>query len=225
MLELILRGGWALWIILGCSIISLGVALERFLTLRRADVDAEDLLNEVAAKIDAKDVNGAIELCESSEGPVAETLAIGLRQLNFLESIDKKPEEIEAGIVQAMQDHGAHVVDFLETNLNLLATTASLGPILGMLGTVVGMIRAFGLIAHTGNITPESVTKGISEALLCTAGGLIVAAMSTVEYNYFVARVNSFALKVQVAGTALVERVLHARYRAKNQTAMEAVPA
>jgi biopolymer transport protein ExbB/TolQ len=69
------------------------------------------------------------------------------------------------------------------------------------------------------------VTKGISEALLCTAGGLIVAAMSTVEYNYFVARVNSFALKVQVAGTALVERVLHARYRARNQAALEAVPA
>jgi biopolymer transport protein ExbB len=223
MLDLILRGGWALWIILGCSIISLGVALERFLTLRRADVDAEHLLNEVAGKIDASDVSGAITLCENSEGPVAETLAIGLRQLAFLESIDKKPEEIEAGIVQAMQDHGAHVIDFLETNLNLLATTASLGPILGMLGTVVGMIRAFGLISQQGNITPETVTKGISEALLCTAGGLIVAAMSTVEYNYFVARVNRFALKVQVAGTALVERVLHARYRAKIQAPAQAV--
>lgn len=225
MLDLILRGGWALWIILGCSIISLGVALERFLTLRRADVDAEHLLNDVAGKIDSSDVSGAIALCESAEGPVAETLAIGLRQLQFLQSIDKKPEEIEAGIVQAMQDHGAHVIDFLETNLNLLATTASLGPILGMLGTVVGMIRAFGLISQQGNITPETVTKGISEALLCTAGGLIVAAMSTVEYNYFVARVNRFALKVQVAGTALVERVLHARYRAKTQAPAEAVPA
>jgi len=225
MFELIVRGGWALWVILGCSIISLGVALERFLTLRRADVDAENLLNTVAGKIDTGDVAGALALSENTEGPVAETLAIGLRQLMFLESIDKKPEEIEAGIVQAMQDHGAHVIDFLETNLNLLATTASLGPILGMLGTVVGMIRAFGLISHQENISPSAVSGGISEALLCTAGGLIVAAMSTVEYNYFVARVNRFALKVQVAGTALVERVLHARYRAKSQANLQAVPA
>jgi biopolymer transport protein ExbB len=200
------------------------VALERFITLWRADVDAEQLLNWVAARIDAGDVAGAIALCENAEGPVAETLAIGLRQLLFLESIDKKPEEIEAGFVQAMEDHGAHVIDFLETNLNLLATTASLGPILGMLGTVVGMLRAFGLIANQGNITPETVTKGISEALLCTAGGLIVAALSTVEYNYFVARVNRFSLKVQAAGTALVERVLHARYRAKISPGAQAVP-
>jgi biopolymer transport protein ExbB len=230
MLELLVRGGWALWIIAGCSIIAMGIALERFLTLRQADVDSEELLGAVAGKVDQDDVAGALALCEAAPGPVAETMAIGLRQLAFLESVGKRPEEIEAGIVQAMEDHTGHVVDFLESNLSTLATISSLAPILGMMGTVVGMIKAFGLVGKSQNMSTQGIGGGISEALLCTAGGLIVAAVTTVEYNYFVGRVNRFVLKVQVAGTALVERVLHAHARARAQgrrvgVAAEAVPA
>lgn len=213
MLELIIQGGWALWVILACSIISLGVTLERFLTLRKADVDSEELLTSVSKKLEENDIAGGIQICEAAPGPVAETLAIGLKKLVFLERVGKRPEEIEEGIVKAMEDHGGHVVDYLERNLNSLATVSSLAPILGMMGTVVGMIRAFAGASKAGNLTPEAVSGGIAEALLCTAGGLIVAAMSTVEYNYFVGRVNRFVLKVQAAGTALVERVLHAQSR------------
>jgi biopolymer transport protein ExbB len=214
MLELIIRGGWALWVIVGCSIISLGVTLERWITLRRASVDSADLLDRVSAALEKRDVQGALDLCLATPGPVAETMATGLRKLLFLERIGKRPEEIEEGIVQAMEEHGGHVVDYLERNLTTLATVASLAPILGMMGTVIGMIRAFGAIHHAGNLTPEAVAGGISEALLCTAGGLIVAAMSTVEYNYFVSRVNRFVLRVQAAGTTLVERVLDLQSRA-----------
>ncbi len=215
MLDLIIRGGWALWVILACSIISLGVTLERFITLRKADVDSDDLLSAVSDKLESGDIPAAIALCDTSDGPVAQTLATGLRKMTFLQRIGKRPEEIEEGIVQAMEDHGGHVVDFLERNLNVLATTASLGPILGMLGTVVGMIRAFGLVSSMGSLTPSVVAGGISEALLCTAGGLIVAALSTVEYNYFTGRVNRFVLNVQAAGTALVERVLYTKSHAR----------
>lgn len=208
MLDYIIRGGWALWVILGCSIISVGVTFERWLTLRRANINTNDLLEKVGTTLDGGAVEQAIDLCRAAGGPVAETLAIGLRKLLFLERINKRPEEIEEGITEAMQDHGGHVVEYLERNLTILATVASLAPILGMLGTVFGMIRAFGSIKAMGNLTPESVGGGIAEALLCTAGGLIVAAMSTVEYNYFVSRANRFVLEVQSAGTSLVERVL-----------------
>jgi len=217
MLDFLIRGGWALWVITACSILTLGVTLERLLTLRKADVDSDDLLASVSAKLETGDVDAAITTCEASPGPVAETLAIGLRKLLFLERVGKRPEEIEEGIVKAMEDHGGSVVDYLERNLNMLATTASLAPILGMLGTVVGMIRAFGSVKEMGTLTPTAVAGGISEALLCTAGGLIVAAMATVEYNYFVGRVNRFVLKVQAAGTTLVERVLHAQSRKSRQ--------
>lgn len=220
MLELIISGGWALWVILACSIISLGVTFERFLTLRKADVDSEELLSSVSQKLENNDIPAAIGICEAAPGPVAETLAIGLKKLVFLERVGKRPEEIEEGIVKAMEDHGGHVVDYLERNLNTLATVSSLAPILGMMGTVVGMIRAFAGASKAGNLTPEAVSGGIAEALLCTAGGLIVAAMSTVEYNYFVGRVNRFVLKVQAAGTALVERVLHAQSRTRSKEAV-----
>ncbi len=228
MLDLIIRGGWALWVITGCSIISLGVTLERWLTLRKADVDSEDLLKSVAASLHLGDIDAALERCRSAAGPIAETLAIGLRKLVFLENVGKRPEEIEEGIVQAMEDHAGHVVEFLERNLTVLATTASLAPILGMMGTVVGMIRAFGMVHQTGTLTPAAVAGGIAEALLCTAGGLIVAAMSTVEYNYFVSRVNRFVLRVQAAGTALVEQVLQAHSKSRGKVvpgAKEPVPA
>ncbi len=208
MLDFIIRGGWALWVITACSIISLGVTFERWLVMRKADVDTEDLLNELSKSMERSDLDGAIGHCQRTGGPVAETLGIGLRKLVFLERIGKRPEEIEEGITQAMEDHGGHVVDYLERHLTILATCASLAPILGMMGTVFGMIRAFGSIHSVGNMTPEAVAGGISEALLCTAGGLIVAAMSTVEYNYFVSRVNRFVLQVQSTGTALVERIL-----------------
>ena len=211
MLDLIIRGGWALWVITGCSVISLGVTLERWRTLRKADIDAEGLLDKVARALTGGDVQGAMAMCAEEQGPVAETLRVGLHKLLFLGRIGKRPEEIEDGIVKAMEDHSGHVVEFLERNLTTLATVASLAPILGMMGTVFGMIRAFGSIHRMGNLTPEAVAGGISEALLCTAGGLIVAAMSTVEYNYFVARVNRFVLRVQVAGTALVEHILDAQ--------------
>ncbi len=208
MLDLLFRGGWALWIILGCSIIAMGVTLERWFAFRRANTDSDALLSRLFAFIEQGKIQDAIALCAATGGPVAETMGIGLRKLMFLERIGKKPEEIEEGIVAAMEDHGGHVVDFLERNLTTLATIASLAPILGMMGTVVGMIRAFLNIKRLQVMTPAVVAGGIGEALLCTAGGLIVAAITTVEYNYFTTKVNQFVLRVQAAGTALVERIL-----------------
>jgi biopolymer transport protein ExbB len=225
MLQLLNEGGWALWIITGCSIIAMGVTLERWRTLRRADVDAEGLLEQLSRELETGNVAGAIALCEEKGGPVGDTLVIGLRKLVFLERIGKRPEEIEEGIVDAMEDHGAHVVNFLERNLTTLATIASLAPILGMMGTVVGMIRAFGSVAKAKAMTPEAGAGGIAEALLCTAGGLIVAALTTVEYNYFTTRVNRFVLQVQAAATKLVERVLHAQVHKADRSRVAARPA
>jgi len=203
-----IHGGWAMWIITFCSIVALAVTMERIQAFRRANVDSEELLDRVSAQLETGNIDSAIDVCTQTPGPVAETLKTGLRKLVFLERLGKKPEEIEEGIVAAMQEHGGHVVEWLERNLTTLATVASMAPMLGMLGTVVGMINAFGEVGRMGNLTPEAVSKGISEALICTASGLFVAAVATVEYNYFTTRVNRFTLKVQAAGTVLVERVL-----------------
>ena len=208
MLELLLKGGWAMGAIVLCSIVTFAVALERWLTLRSADVDAESLLAKVSASLDSGNIDEAVAICEKTEGPVAETIYIGLRKLTFLERVGKRPDEVEEGIVKAMEDHGSFVVDFLEKNLTILATAASLGPMLGMIGTVSGMIKSFTMIRSSGAMSPEEVAGGIAEALTCTAGGLIVAVVATVGYNYFTMRVNRFVLDVQGAGTQLVEKVI-----------------
>lgn len=216
MLEYLNEGGLFMWVIFACSVIMLGVVLERWLALREAEVDSDDLLDRLGETIDSGDMDGALELCEGTPGPVAETLAVGLRKLRFLEGLGKSPEEIERGIEEAMEDHGGHVVSFLERFLPALATIAALAPILGMIGTVVGMIDAFDSIQAAGNVRPEAVAGGISTALLTTAGGLIVAAPATIAYNYFTNRVNRLVLQVQAAGSEFVERLLkiHAEGRA-----------
>ena len=211
MLEFLVHGGFAMWVIAGCSIVAVGITFERWVTLRATEATSTKLLDKVGKAIKTGDVRGAIAVCEEVEGPVAETLGVGLRKMVLLESIGKSPAQIEQGIVEAMEEHGGQVVNYLERNLTFLATIASLAPILGMTGTVVGMIKAFGTVGNTGNMTPEAVAVGISEALLCTAGGLIVAAMTTVEYNYFTSRVNRLILQVQSASTEMVERLMESR--------------
>lgn len=211
MLELLLQGTIFLWIIFACSIIAVGISLERWQTMRQADGDSDALLTELEGDIEQNDLDGAIQRCEETGGPVAETLGVGLRKMRFLESVGKTPDEIEKGIVQAMEEHGGHVVNYLERNLTALATVASMAPILGMLGTVVGMIMAFGSIHESGNLSGEAVAGGISEALLCTAGGLIVAAIATCFFNYFTTRVTRFVLQIQAAGTEMIEALLQHR--------------
>lgn len=211
MLEILLQGTIFLWIIFLCSIVAVGIALERWQTMRQADKDSDELLTALEDDLAGNDLDGAIARCEEVGGPVAETLGVGLRKMRFLEGVGKTPEEIEKGIVAAMEEHGGHVVHWLERNLTALATVASLAPILGMLGTVVGMIMAFGSIHSSGNLSGEAVAGGISEALLCTAGGLIVAAIATCAFNYFTTRVSRFVLQIQAAGTELVEALLQAR--------------
>lgn len=204
----IIRDEQVLWIITFCSVVSLGITLERLLTMRKADVNSEALLQQLSGMIDSGDIDGAITVCDSAGGPVGDTLGTGLRKMQLLERIGKNPDEIEEGIVAAMEERGLHTITFMERNLGALATLASLAPILGMLGTVLGMIKAF-LEMQKGGMTSEAVAAGIGQALYCTAGGLIVAAMATVEYNYFTSRVNRFTVQVQAAATKLVERLLH----------------
>jgi biopolymer transport protein ExbB len=221
MLEILIHGGTAMWVILGFSIVAVGITFERWVTLRKAEESSAKLLDKVGKAIRAGDVRGAIAVCEEADGPVAETLSVGLRKMILLESIGKATAEIEQGIVEAMEEHGGHVVSYLERNLTSLATVASLAPILGMIGTVIGMIKAFGTVGQTGNMTPEAVAVGISEALFCTAGGLIVAAIATVSYNYFTSRVNRLVLQVQSASTEMVERLLETRAEATGQIKKE----
>jgi biopolymer transport protein ExbB len=205
MLEIIIHGGFALYIITFCSIVSLGITLERWRTLRKADIDSEGLLNRLSDELDKGNLERAIQVAEEAHGPVGDTLAIGLRKLLLLERIGKKPEEIEEGIVAAMEEHGLHVINYLERNLTALATVSSLAPILGMMGTVFGMIHAFNDIATSDAMgRPELLARGISEALLTTAMGLMVAVPAQILYWWFVSVVDRLTVRIDALGQEVV---------------------
>lgn len=208
MMKFMIDGGWCMWPILFCSVVALGIFLERRQVIKEADIDADDLIDDLAAKVQEGDVDGAVAAAEAAPGPIAATLAVGLRKMRFLAGLGKTPDEIEAGVNKAMEDHGASVIDHLERNLPYLATMAAMAPLVGMLGTVVGLIDAFGAIMAAGNVRPDQVAGGISQALLTTAAGLIVAVPATLFYNTLVASVNRIVLKVQSTGTELVEELM-----------------
>ncbi len=207
MMHFMIDGGWCMWLILGCSVIAFGIYLERLEALKEAEIDTDALIDEISGRVQGDDFDGAVGVAEEAPGPVAATLAVGLRKLRFLSGLGKKPDEIEAGVTKAMEDHGASVVDHLERNLPMLATMAAMAPLIGMLGTVVGLIDAFSAIMQAGNVRPDKVAGGISIALLTTAAGLIVAVPATLFYNTLVARVNRVLLRVQSAGTELTEEL------------------
>src|SRR4051794_7560064 len=120
MLEMLINGGWGLWVGTGFSVIAIGVTLVRGGALPPAQANAQAILEKLSREIDNGNIEGALELCRANPGPVGDTLSIGLRKLIFLERIGKRPEEIEEGIVAAMEEHGPHVMNYLERNLTTL---------------------------------------------------------------------------------------------------------
>ncbi|MDD5555909.1 MAG: MotA/TolQ/ExbB proton channel family protein [bacterium] len=185
-----------MWIIAGCSIVALAVFTERLVNLHRAGIDARAFLRAVRKRIAASRMDEAAALCESTPGPIASIVSAALRAAG----------RSRAEIRQAIEDAGLHEVPRLERHLPILATVAHVCPLLGLLGTVAGMIKAFQQIqTHGGVVNPGDLAGGIWEALLTTAAGLMVAIPSFVAYNYLTARVNAIVLDMETSATAVIE--------------------
>lgn len=207
MLQYMIEGSFFMWPIWACSVVTLAVVLERWSALREAEIDADELFADVGARLEDGDLDGAIAAADDRPGPVAETVAVGLRKYGHLAALGKDRESLETGVERAMEGHLVHVAEFTDRNMPLLATMASATPLLGMLGTVVGLIEAFADILAK----PNEVSGGISVALYTTAAALIVAVPATIIFNMFNARAGRFVARVASAGDELVERlqVLH----------------
>jgi len=202
---LILQGGRFMVPLLACSIVGLGVIIERYRYLREVAVDNVGLRDKVAALVRAGRIKQAVLLVESTPGPVASIFTVALRKLRFLISLGKDAEDVEEGVVKAMEDHAIHVIADLERYLVVLATVVNISPMFGFLGTVTGMINAFGEIAAAGGMDASLVAGGISEALITTATGLTVALPCQIAYNYFTSRVQRSVLEVEESAAHLIE--------------------
>jgi biopolymer transport protein ExbB len=208
-LKILLEGGVFMWPILALLILALAVIIERYRSLKLLDTDASALRERVIELLSEDKVEKSLELCDAARGPVPAILANGLRKFLVLRRLDYDPAQTEQQVIKSMENYGVHIVAALEKHLPVLATIASVAPMLGFLGTVHGMILAFGDIeANIGqqNIV-EAAASGIRVALLTTASGLVVGIPAYMAFNYFTGIINHFVLEVESSAAELIEVV------------------
>ncbi len=197
LVEYFKAGGPVMWLLLACSVAGLGIILYKAWQFLTISGNVESVLSRVEKCVKGGDQKGASQVCASLRGPVAAVVRTGLERTG----------QTKAAIREAVEDVGNHQLASLESFLPALQTVGNVAPLLGFLGTVLGMIQAFFAISQAGLGDPSVVANGIAQALITTATGLIVAVPAFVFYNYFVARVNGFALQIERAASHVVNLV------------------
>ncbi len=197
MVEYFVDGGTFMWPILILLIFGIGIALERFYSLMMSSINSKKFYSEVISTLDTDGVDAAIELCNNTRGPVAEVFHAGLTRTH------RGIDEVE----KAVQNAGTVEMSFLEKNMIWLNLVVTVAPLLGFTGTVAGMITAFDSIEAANNISPAVVAGGISQALLTTAFGLIVAIIIQFFQNFFVSRIDRLVLDMEENSMELVDHL------------------
>ena len=205
MLSIIQAAGWPIWPLIACSVLAMALIFERFVSLKTARIAPPKLLDE-AISVSVHAVPGPDVVAQLAQNSaLGEVLATGLRTLN------SNPRCSESDLRASMEGSGRVVAHRLEKYLSALATIASAAPLLGLLGTVVGMIEIFGSQASAGggmgSGNPAQLAHGISVALYNTAFGLIVAIPSLIFWRYFRARVDEYLLTLELASERLARHL------------------
>lgn len=194
--EYMEKGGPVMWPLLVFSILGVAFSIERFFALRKAQINVNEFLAKIRkALMVNRLLRDAVKICEQYRGPVASIMKAGLLKFG------QPKEDVEKTIENA----ALFEMGRLERGLNVLATTANVAPLLGFLGTVAGMINSFDALAKQGLSNPGAVAAGISEALITTATGLIIAIPIQLAYNYFATRINKFVRDIETATNMLIE--------------------
>ena len=189
-----LRSSFTLIILIGCSFISLGFMFERLAYFRRARGSSDDILGHVHKLLEAGKADQAASYCQKNSSAVAQVVHYGL-----LHSARPRRDLDELLATKRLEERMK-----LERYLAVLGTLGNIAPFIGLFGTVVGIIKAFQDLAAAGGGGPSVVAKGIAEALISTAGGLVVAIPAVIIYNYFMRQVKGLSTEMEVASTRLV---------------------
>ncbi|MCE9626728.1 MAG: MotA/TolQ/ExbB proton channel family protein [Candidatus Eisenbacteria bacterium] len=188
------QAGWLVPALIMLLILQISFVIERLLSLRKAQGRGSmpDFLNNVRKKLHSGDIDGALQLCAQQRGSAANVMRAGLDRYRLLKGEGAPKDKIVAETQAAIQEASGLETPLLERNLIALSTIASISTMVGLLGTVMGMIRSFAALGTSGAVDASKLAIGISEALINTAGGLFVAILGIVMYNVFVTRVDSF---------------------------------
>ena len=202
MLEIVKAGGWVMFPIIVCSVTAIAIILERLWTLQEKRVLPRHLTKEVWEWVSTNQLNHEHLKALHDSSPLGEILAVGLTNRHRNREIMK----------ERIEDTGRHVAHDLERYLNSLGTIASISPLLGLLGTVTGMINVFEAITSQGVGNPAVLAGGISEALITTAAGLMVAIPALIGYRYLRGKVSALIVRMEKEAITLVEALHRKRY-------------
>ena len=203
LVTVFVKGGPVMWPILLCSVLAVAVALERGFALRRGRVVQGGFMQDVRKLAVKGEFDHALKLLKPQTAPMARIARAGLLrgQFGILE------------VERAIEAAGAHEAMLLQTNLRGLGVLANLTPMLGLLGTVMGMIKAFNVISEAGTGDPGLVASGISEALITTAAGLIVGIPALAMYHFYRGKADRLVYEMEEMSLAFVEDIHHALSR------------
>lgn len=193
--RLMVEGGPVMWPLLLCAILSVTFMIERFFSIRRAARGNEGLLDQVRTLLKQGKVDEAIRLCQNTPGAVPQLVASAIRNRHMdADAIERAMEEL------AMRE-----TPTLYRNLGILDTIVTLAPLLGLLGTVTGMIRSFHVVASASGLNaPTAITGGVAEALIATATGLAIAIVTLVGYNYLTEQVKQIIADMEASATQIL---------------------
>jgi biopolymer transport protein ExbB len=198
MWDFLQKGGPIMYLILMLSVLALGVIIERLYHLARARIDSNKFMEEILSVLKRNKIIEAIEKCNQTPGPIAHIIKAGI-----LKHDRSKPE-----IKEAIEEAAGLEIPRLEKHLPILATIAHIAPLLGLLGTVTGMIKSFQVIQQKAlamaPVNPGDLAGGIWESLLATLAGIAVAVPTYVAYNYIVSQIDSLVYDMERSATDLV---------------------
>jgi biopolymer transport protein ExbB len=195
-MDLLFKGGFMIIPIFLLFIITIYIFIERILVINKESKSPKNFTDEIIKRVNNNDINGAKLICNDTNNPIARMILKGLNKIeNSLKNIETSIENV-----------GKIEIYNLEKNLNLLATISGAAPMLGFLGTVIGMIRAFISIAQEeGAVSPKLLSSGIYEAMISTAAGLFVGIIAYLAYNYLVSRVEKLIYRMEYSTIEFIE--------------------
>ncbi|MBN9377534.1 MAG: MotA/TolQ/ExbB proton channel family protein [Chlamydiales bacterium] len=188
-------------VIVGCSILAVTIFVERILHLKRSEIDTNKFIINLRHIINEGHIIEAIQLCENTGGTIANIIKAGLIKHN------RSKEQIE----NAMEVSGLIEISQLEKNAKILSIIAYITPLIGLLGTVLGFIQAFGEMRLSGlvDMSATRIGEAMEYALVTTAAGLVVAIPSVIAYNYIVSRIEGFILEIQTTSSEIVDLLIY----------------
>jgi biopolymer transport protein ExbB len=202
LLGTIYTGGPLVGLLISLVIIAIAFVFERYFSINKAQGkdNPEAFIKAVISSLEKGDLKSAIEICDSQRGSIANILRAGINRFIEIENDPEFPGEKKLTEVQRAIDEAMNLeTPLLEKNLVVLSTIASISTMVGLLGTTLGMIRAFQALAVSGTVSAIQLSIGISEALYNTAGGLSAAIISIVAYNFFTTKVDNFVYAIDEA--------------------------